>query len=71
MTAENWAAATARLEESYRALAIEVRACDDSVLTQNVYGHDYTISTLLHGVIEHGTYHGGQVALLKRASTAL
>jgi hypothetical protein len=22
---------------------------------------------MLHGVIEHGTYHGGQIAILKRA----
>lgn len=30
-------------------------------------GLDYTVSNLLHGVIKHGTYHGGQIALLKRA----
>jgi len=32
-----------------------------------VAGLDYTVATLLRGVVEHGTYHGGQIALLKRA----
>jgi len=32
-----------------------------------VPGLDYSVSNLLHGVIEHATYHGGQIALLKRA----
>ena len=31
-----------------------------------VTGLDYTVETLLHGVVEHGTYHGGQIALLKK-----
>jgi len=35
-----------------------------------VSGADYSVSNLLHGVIEHGTYHGGQIALLKRALEA-
>jgi len=24
------------------------------------------VSNLLHGVIEHGTYHGGQIAILRK-----
>jgi hypothetical protein len=27
---------------------------------------DYSVDVLLHGIIEHGTYHGGQIALLKK-----
>ena len=30
-------------------------------------GLDYSVAVLLHGIVEHGTYHGGQIALLKRA----
>jgi hypothetical protein len=29
----------------------------------------YTVSAMLHGVVEHGTCHGGQVAVLKRANS--
>ena len=28
---------------------------------------DYSVAVLLHGIVEHGTYHGGQIVLLKRA----
>lgn len=62
-----WPATVERLQASYRSLAREVRGLDDAVLETNVTGLEYTVSTLLHGVIEHGTYHGGQIALLKRA----
>jgi uncharacterized damage-inducible protein DinB len=65
--AANWHAALERLRESYRALAIDTRRLEPSAFDQKVAGADYTVSNLLHGVIEHGTYHGGQIALLKRA----
>jgi hypothetical protein len=26
------------------------------------------VSNLLHGVIEHSTYHGGQIAILKKTA---
>ncbi len=32
-----------------------------------VTGQDYIVFDLLHGVVEHGTYHGGQSALLEKA----
>jgi uncharacterized damage-inducible protein DinB len=62
-----WTATVARLQESHQALATEVRQLDDAVLDGKVAGLEYTVSTLLRGVVEHGTYHGGQIALLKRA----
>ena len=62
-----WTAAVSRLQESYQLLATEVRQLDDAVLDGKVAGLDYTVATLLRGVVEHGTYHGGQIALLKRA----
>jgi uncharacterized damage-inducible protein DinB len=66
-TATEWTATVARLQESYQSLAAEVRQLDDAVLDGKVTGLDYTVATLLRGVVEHGTYHGGQIALLKRA----
>jgi len=32
-----------------------------------VKGLDYPVGILLDGVVEHGTYHGGQIALLRKA----
>ena len=66
-TADRWASAVERLRESYRALADEVKQLDDARLSEKITGLDYTVSNLLHGVIEHGTYHGGQIAILKKA----
>jgi uncharacterized damage-inducible protein DinB len=65
--AAEWRAVLERLGEAHRALATDVRRLDDAALDAKVPGLDYTVSNLLHGVIEHGTYHGGQIALLKRA----
>ena len=66
-TAANWQAALERLRESYRALATNTRRLEPPAFDEKVAGADYSVSNLLHGVIEHGTYHGGQIALLKRA----
>jgi uncharacterized damage-inducible protein DinB len=67
-TAEaDWAILLRRLSDSHRALAQEVRHLDDAAMDHMVPGLEYTMSNLLHGVIEHGTYHGGQIALLKKA----
>ena len=65
--AADWQAALERLRDSYRALATDTRRLDQSAIDAKVPGLDYSVSNLLHGVIEHATYHGGQIALLKRA----
>jgi uncharacterized damage-inducible protein DinB len=65
--ATDWQAALERLRASYRALATDTRRLEQSVIDEKMPGLDYTVSNLLHGVIEHATYHGGQIALLKRA----
>ncbi len=61
-----WMSAVERMRESYRALADDVKQLDDARLDEKLPGLEYTVSNLLHGVIEHGTYHGGQIALLKK-----
>jgi uncharacterized damage-inducible protein DinB len=68
-TEQAWADAKARLLESHQALAraTESLSADALAAVVPVPKPRYTVSTLLHGVIEHGTYHGGQIALLKRA----
>ena len=61
-----WDAAVERLAESHRRLAADVRALSDDQLKATVK-EDHTIFDMLHGVVEHGTYHGGQIALLRKA----
>jgi uncharacterized damage-inducible protein DinB len=67
-TAESWATALEGLSDSHRLLAADAASIDDRALDLEVATLDYTVETLLRGVVEHGTYHGGQIALLKRAS---
>jgi uncharacterized damage-inducible protein DinB len=62
-----WDAALARLRDAHRSLAQATRHLDAAVMHDKMEGLEYSRSNLLHGVIEHGTYHGGQIALLKRA----
>jgi len=63
----DWPRAVARLNESHTLLASETRPLDDEQLDALVPGLEYTVHVLLHGIVEHGTYHGGQIALLKKA----
>jgi uncharacterized damage-inducible protein DinB len=62
-----WRLAVERLGESHRQLAADARQLDDEKLDARVAGLKYSVSILLHGIVEHGTYHGGQIALLKKA----
>jgi uncharacterized damage-inducible protein DinB len=62
-----WRRAVERLGEAHRQLAADARLLDDEKLDALVPELKYSVSTLLHGIVEHGTYHGGQIALLKKA----
>ncbi len=62
-----WQADKGRLESSYRSLAAEARGMSDARLAATVAGHSYTVAEMVRGVVEHGAYHGGQIALLRRA----
>jgi uncharacterized damage-inducible protein DinB len=66
--AGEWSASMKRLEESHQALAADVRLLDDGALDSKVKGLDYPVGILLDGVVEHGAYHGGQIALLRKAT---
>ena len=65
--ADAWHRALKQLDTSYRHLAADAQELDEARLDALVPGLDYSVAVLLHGIIEHGTYHGGQIALLKRA----
>ena len=62
-----WRAAIERLKEGHRELAAEVARMDDSTLIGRVPGKDHSVLVMMHGIIEHDAYHGGQIAILKRA----
>lgn len=66
--AASWDEAVERLRESHRSLAMRVRQMDDAAVNAKVPGLEYSAWVLLHGVVEHSTYHCGQIALLKRAT---
>jgi uncharacterized damage-inducible protein DinB len=68
-TPERWAAAIGRLDQSYRDLARVVSRLTQEDLGKAIRttGTPHNAEHLIRGVIEHGTYHGGQMALLKRA----
>jgi uncharacterized damage-inducible protein DinB len=65
--AVEWRRAVDQLASSHRALAADARLLTDEQIAARIPGLDYTVSVLLRGVVEHGTYHGGQIALLKKA----
>ena len=69
-TATAWQAACERLRAAYRALADDTAALSDDALRATVARAPYSVATMLRGVVEHGTYHGGQIALLRRALQA-
>jgi len=62
-----WAQAQSQLADTYERLAAAVRVLEEEALQRVVPKRGYTVYTLLNGVVEHGTYHAGQIALLKRA----
>jgi uncharacterized damage-inducible protein DinB len=62
-----WPQALARVAAAHHLLAADVRQLTDDALKEKVKGLDYTVSVLLHGVIEHSTYHGGQIMMLRKA----
>lgn len=66
LSAREWERDRGRLSESHSALAEFAAGLSQKELDAKVAGHDYTLRTMLHGVIEHDCYHGGQVALLKK-----
>ena len=68
---EDWRLGIEALSLSHRLLATDVRDLEDAALDEKVRDLDYTVGMMLHGVIEHGTYHSGQIVLLCKVSDTL
>ena len=65
-SAQDWQKALDRLRASHRLLADVVRELSDDALDAKVAGLEYSVDVLLHGVIEHSCYHGGQIMVLRK-----
>lgn len=61
-----WNSAKTRATKAYEALADAVAPMSAESLRERVTGQQYTRATMLHGVIEHGVYHIGQIMLLRK-----
>jgi uncharacterized damage-inducible protein DinB len=66
-SAEAWRSAKERLKDAHRELAEEVSGLDDAVLISRLPGKDHTALVMYHGIIEHDAYHGGQIAIIRKA----
>jgi uncharacterized damage-inducible protein DinB len=66
-TEAQWRASVRRLGEQYAAVARATRKLPESTLLAMLPGRDHTAADMLQGLVEHGAYHGGQIALLKKA----
>ena len=66
MTQENWNAAYAALVDSHERLREVVAGLSDEELARNAPQSERTVAAMLHGLTQHGAYHGGQIALLRK-----
>jgi len=64
---KNWKSARAALSESHALLREVVAGLSDEQLAATVPRGKRSISNMLHGLTQHDAYHGGQIALLKKA----
>jgi hypothetical protein len=62
-----WTAATNHLLQTGERLAQAVEEFTDARLKDIVPGREYDFYYLFHGIVQHSLYHGGQIAMLRRA----
>jgi hypothetical protein len=66
-SAAAWTTATDRLFQSAEQLAQAIERFTDARLEDTVPGREYDFYYLFHGIVQHSLYHGGQIAMLKKA----
>jgi uncharacterized damage-inducible protein DinB len=66
-SAAAWNDVVTRFEEQNRQLRRAIADFDENRLDEVVGNTDTSYYGILHGVIQHGLYHGGQIALLRKA----
>lgn len=62
-----WKDTLATLERTHMGLRAAIAGLDDESLSRPIVKGMTSVYGSLHGVIQHGLYHAGQIALLKRA----
>ena len=65
---EGWKQALARLDIAERDLVAAIAGFQPDRLLSPVHGKRHTFAVELRGITQHDAYHGGQIALLKRAA---
>ncbi len=63
-----WKGALEKLKKSHKDLERAVAQADASFLERRVPGKDYNFRFMLHGVVQHEAYHGGQISILKKSA---
>lgn len=66
-TEAEWKSVLVRLEKSHMALRQAMENCSEDKLSKMVPNRNHDNYTLLHGIIDHCVYHGGQIALVKKS----
>jgi len=62
-----WREAIATLAANHAELMRAVRGLNEERLNDRVPGKDYNVRFLVTGAVQHAAFHGGQIALLKKA----
>jgi uncharacterized damage-inducible protein DinB len=62
-----WQEAVKMLRKTHAELIQLVSAMKETQLSDRVPGKDYDLRFMLTGAVQHAAYHGGQIALLKKA----
>jgi len=62
-----WEQAKAALDRGHEALREAILRVDEARLDEPILEGMSTVYVTLHGVIQHGLYHAGQIAMLKKA----
>lgn len=62
-----WRAALQNLRSTHASLIQLVSNMKEAQLNDRVPGKDYDLRFMLTGAVQHAAYHGGQIALLKKA----
>jgi hypothetical protein len=63
----SWTSTVKRLFAGGERLAAAIERFPDQRLLDVVPGREYHFYQLFHGVVQHSLFHGGQIAILKRA----
>jgi uncharacterized damage-inducible protein DinB len=70
-TSENtWLQAVEKLTQTNQNLRQTISQLPDQRLEEIISGKGYSIYFMLHGVIHHNLYHAGQIAILKKLTSA-